>query len=202
MNAQWEGNLMLDSDDNSETNAEDERVDWSYQALGRRVEGEALRLPHSSRCAGPAHGQAKVVPCEIVWRICGATFFLMKNKGGDGPHLALCWNGPVCVLIIVGTSALGCSNQDSHRIRPPSKTQQSGKEGKGGAQLENSTHTYTIDACVSKSSGSRCEVDGRVGRQLIVHLSSCTRGFCVALALVQHCCPALAIHGYCVEEFL
>ena len=35
--------------------------------------------------------------------------FLMTKKGGDGPHL--CQNGPVCVLIIVGISALGCSTR-------------------------------------------------------------------------------------------
>ena len=69
----------------------------------------------------------------------------------------------------------------------------SGKEGKGGVKLENGTHAYTIDACVSKGSGSRCEVDGSVSRQLIVP-------FCVVLAPLHHCSRARAIHGYCVLD--
>ena len=47
-------------------------------------------------------------------------------------------------------------------------------------------HKQKIDACVSKSSDPRCEIDGRVSRRLSVHLSSCTHGFCVAPALAQH----------------
>ena len=50
---------------------------------------------------------------------------------------------------------------------------------------------------MSKSSDSLCEVDGSVSRRLVVHLSSCTHGFCVAPAPVQQCSPARAVHGYC-----
>ena len=37
----WAGGLDLGSDDYGESTAEDERVDWSYQALGRGVRGAA-----------------------------------------------------------------------------------------------------------------------------------------------------------------
>ena len=59
----------------------------------------------------------------------------------------------------------------------------SGAEGKGGCAVGNSTHTYTIDACVSKGPGSRCEADGRVSRQLTVHVSSSDTPFCVPAPL-------------------
>ena len=41
MSPQWEGDLILDSNDNSENKAEDEYEDWSFEELGRSVEGEA-----------------------------------------------------------------------------------------------------------------------------------------------------------------
>ena len=42
MGTQWEGDLILDSDDNSENTAEvEQHKDWSYEELGRGVEGEA-----------------------------------------------------------------------------------------------------------------------------------------------------------------
>ena len=63
--------------------------------------------------------------------------------------------------------------------------------------IKHSTHSQIIYACVSKSSGPRCEIVDRVGRRWIVHLSSCTHGFCVAPAPVQHCYAARAILGYC-----
>ena len=36
-----EGDLILDSNDNSEKTAEDEREDWSYEELGSGLAGEA-----------------------------------------------------------------------------------------------------------------------------------------------------------------
>ena len=60
-----------------------------------------------------------------------------------------------------------------------------------------STHRHLIDACVSKSSGPRCEIVGRVSRRLSVLLSSCTHGFCVAPAPLQHCYAARAKKCYC-----
>ena len=56
--------------------------------------------------------------------------------------------------------------------------------------MGNGTHTYTIDACVSKGSSSRCEVDRRVSRQLMVHLSSSDTPFSVAPSPSHLCSPA------------
>ena len=110
--------------------------------------------------------------------------------------LPLCQIGPFC-----RTSALGCSNQDDYqtdRLHMLRRVDLRSKRRSGGARFhENNAHAYTIDACVSKSLGSRCEADGRVSRRLIVHLSSYTHGFCVAPALLQHFSSARAIHGYC-----
>ena len=41
MSPQWEGDLILESDDKSENTAEVDREDWSHEELGRVVEGEA-----------------------------------------------------------------------------------------------------------------------------------------------------------------
>ena len=87
--------------------------------------------------------------------------------------LLLCQNGPGFVL-------MGCST-GLDRLRRLRRVDLSGKEkGKGDVQLENSTHTRIQLTHVSKSSGSRCEVDGGVSRHLIVHLSSWSTQFCVA----------------------
>ena len=63
-----------------------------------------------------------------------------------------------------------------------------------------SIHKHMIDACVSKGSGPRCEIFGRVSLRLSVHLSSCTHWFCVAPAPVQHCYVARAKIGYCDHD--
>ena len=70
-------------------------------------------------------------------------------------------------------------------------------KGRRKCAIKNSTHNHIIDACVSKSSGPRCEIVGRVSRRLSVHLSSCTYGFCFTPAPVQQCNAARAIIGYC-----
>ena len=70
-------------------------------------------------------------------------------------------------------------------------------KGRWRCAIKNRIHSHIIDACVSKSSGLRCEIVGRVSRRLIVHLSSCTHGFCVAPAPVQNCNEARAILGHC-----
>ena len=71
-------------------------------------------------------------------------------------------------------------------------------KGSGGARFHvSNAHAHTIDGCVSKSSGQRCGIVGRVSRRLSVHLSSCTHGFCVAPAPVQHSFASRALLGYC-----
>ena len=110
-------------------------------------------------------------------------------------------NGPVCVMIIVEISASMMVRTRTaigpvclQRLRT---VDLSGKEGKGSVQLENSTHTFSIDARVSKSSCSRCEVNGRVRRRPIVHLSSSNTEFCVAPAPLHFAFPQCAIHRAC-----
>ena len=44
MSPQWEGDLVLGSDDNSNDMAEDEYEDWSYEDLGSRAAGRGKRL--------------------------------------------------------------------------------------------------------------------------------------------------------------
>ena len=44
MSPQWEGDLVLGSDDNSEDMAEDEYEDWIYEELGSGAAGEDKRL--------------------------------------------------------------------------------------------------------------------------------------------------------------
>ena len=112
-----------------------------------------------------------------------------------GHSLCHCQSGPVCALIIDRISALNMIWTSHHRL---GRADLRRKRGSGGARFhEDKAHVYTFDACLSKSSGSRCEFDGRLSRWLFVHLSSYTHGLCVAPAPLHHCSPARAIHGYC-----
>ena len=98
MSPQWEGDVILDSDDNSENTAEDECDDWSNEELECGAEGEARDYfsevrKTSSRaplcdCLTPADvlvlrtAGPQVVRREIVWIIC-RIMVLMKKKGTD-----------------------------------------------------------------------------------------------------------------------
>ena len=125
--------------------------------------GSALRLSHSGRCVIPTHSWSQVVRREIVWRICG--IMVLPDETERYGCVPSCPPAGI--------------DQDGYRTWPSSKTEESGPEeqrGSGGARShENNAHAYTIDARVSKSSGPRCEIVGRVSRRLSVHLSSCTR---------------------------
>ena len=128
--------------------------------------------------------------------------FLMKRQGGDEPPMAplpewpslcpdyrqnLCFDhgmfGPGRLPHLTAFKGSG----ERTRVE---------KREKGAVQLE-IAHTCTIDACVSKSPCSRCEADGRVSRQLTVHLSSSDTRFCVAHAPLHFAFGQCAIHGYC-----
>ena len=129
--------------------------------------GSALRLPHSGRCVGPAHCWAKVVRREIVWRICRTTV-LPDEKERYGSVTSV--QSAELRLWVVRTRTTSRPDRLDRLRRAVLRRER----GSGGAQFhENNAHAYTIDACVSKSSGSRCEVDGRVSRR------SCARAHTV-----------------------
>ena len=140
---------------------------WDHFPVITRIEGRELKTKN------PIKGWAGWVPCQKQRRKFQEIVLCPRSEHGEGDQRETEEGNRLALQHerLVGAAPEVKATTTSSQENGLEKERRSG----GVRSHENNAHAYIIDACVSKSSCSRCEVYGRVGRRLIVHLSSCTR---------------------------